>query len=226
MTIDRRATPRIRRRDAEDDEARRVARREAFLEAAVTVIRRDGPDASMEVIAREAGVTKPILYRVFGAREGLLTALGQRFAAELASELDPVLSADDDTRTTLTRGIRAYIDLVDRDLDIYRFLTATMSTELHGSTGGFVQQVAHTISDAMGKRLRIGEPDAGVVESGVVEPWAYGLVGMVHMAGDWWIERRTIPKERLVEYLVTLLWEGLGSTATEGSRSRPSADDT
>ena len=78
MTVDRRGKSRIRRRDIEGDAARRDARREAFLEAAVTVIRRDGAGASMETMAREAGVTKPILYRVFGDREGLLLALGER----------------------------------------------------------------------------------------------------------------------------------------------------
>lgn len=217
MTIDRRAKPRIRRKDAEGDAARRDARREAFLEAAVEVIRREGAGASMEAIARQAGVTKPILYRVFGDREGLLVALGERFAAQLVTELQKVIDSGDDSRTTLARGIRAYIDLVDRDLHIYRFLTARLSTELQGPTGGFVKQIAASISVVMGERMR-----AEGADSGAAELWAYGLVGMVHMAGDWWIERRTIPKERLVEYLVTLLWEGLGAASgTEASHAAP-----
>jgi len=210
MTFDRRAKPR-RRRDAEADAARRDARREEFLVAAVTVIRREGAGASMEAIARQAGVTKPILYRVFGDREGLLIALGDNFAAELVRELDLVLMAEGDSRSTLSRGIAAYVDLVDRDLHIYRFLTARLSTEHHGPTGGFVEQIARTISVVMGERMR-----AEGADSGAAEPWSYGLVGMVHMAADWWMERRTIPKERLVEYLVTLLWEGLGSTGESG----------
>lgn len=221
MTVDRRGKSRIRRRDTEGDAARRDARREAFLEAAVTVIRRDGAGASMEAMAREAGVTKPILYRVFGDREGLLMALGERFAAELMRALDDVLHRGDDGRTTLTKGIRVYIDLIERDLNIYRFLTARLSTELHGSTGGFAQEVARSISVVMGERLRDERTD-----SGAAEPWAYGLVGMVHMAGDWWIERRTMPKERLVEYVVALLWDGLGVTSSsDPTRSRVQGDE-
>ena len=211
MTFDRRAKPR-RRRDVEADAARRDARREEFLAAAITVIRREGAGASMEAIARQAGVTKPILYRVFGDREGLLLAVGDNFAAELVRELDLVLVAEGDSRTTLSRGITAFLDLVERDRHIYHFLTARLSTEHHGPTGGFVEQIARSISVVMGERMR-----AEGVDSGAAEPWSYGLVGMVHMAADWWMERRTIPKERLVEYLVALLWEGLGSTG-EGGR--------
>ena len=44
----------------------RENRRETFVDAAISVVRRDGRGASMEAVAREAGVTKPILYRVFG----------------------------------------------------------------------------------------------------------------------------------------------------------------
>ena len=32
---------------------------------------------------------------------------------------------------------------------------------------------------------------------------------MVHLAGDWWVERRTMPRERLVDYLAGLLWHGM-----------------
>ena len=78
-----------------------------------------------------------------------------------------------------------------------------------------MQQIAASISVVMGERMR-----AEGADSGAAEAWAFGLVGMVHMAGDWWIERRTIPKERLVEYLVTLLWEGLGAASgTDPGRS-------
>lgn len=41
-------------------------RRRELLEAADRVVLRDGPQASMNAIAAEAGITKPILYRHFG----------------------------------------------------------------------------------------------------------------------------------------------------------------
>ena len=50
-------------------------RREQLLNAADRVVQREGPGASMNAIAAEAGITKPILYRHFGDRNGLIGAL-------------------------------------------------------------------------------------------------------------------------------------------------------
>src|SRR6266511_236767 len=53
----------------------RMARRLELLEAAIEVIRREGPTASMDEIAAQAGITKPIVYRYFGDRAGVYQAL-------------------------------------------------------------------------------------------------------------------------------------------------------
>ena len=68
----------------EDRHHQREAKRARLLEAAITVVRREGPGVSMDEIAREAGVTKPIVYRTFGDREGLTQAVADRFASEIA----------------------------------------------------------------------------------------------------------------------------------------------
>src|SRR5687768_17898518 len=64
----------------------RQARRDALMDAAVEAIREHGPNASMEDLAKSAGVTKPILYRHFGHRDGLTAALATR-SEEHTSEL-------------------------------------------------------------------------------------------------------------------------------------------
>ncbi len=180
-------------------------RRQAFLDAAVTAIRRDGAKVSMEVIAREAGVTKPILYRIFGDRDGLLQALGENLAAQVLREVTTALErAGDDPKEMLRTAIAAYVALIDDDPDVYRFVTE------HSTPGsnltGLAAEVARAIAVVMGEQLRQRDLD-----SGSAEPWAFGIVGMVHLAGDWWVRTRTLPRERLVTYLVDLLWDGFGS---------------
>src|SRR5689334_25296093 len=96
----------------------RESRRETFVDAAIAVVRRDGHRASMEAVAREAGVTKPILYRVFDDRGGLVHAVGDRFAAELNDVLAKALAAGDgiawdDPRGVLRATIDAYVALID-----------------------------------------------------------------------------------------------------------------
>ncbi len=175
------------------------------------MVRRDGHTASMEAMAREAGVTKPILYRVFGDRNGLLEAIGDRFADELTAILDAVLAGGPgeekqaaDPHQILRSAIDAYLGLVDRDPELYRFLTARLATAPSQPIATLADQFARSIAVVLGEQLRAVHAD-----SGAAEPWAYALVGMVHLAGDWWVTRRTISREALVDYLVVLVWDGL-----------------
>lgn len=188
------------------DRQHRQLRRDGLLDAAVVAIRERGPDVSMEDLARAAGVTKPILYRHFGHRDGLTAALASRFAEGLQSTLQAALAAGTAPRETLVATIDAYLAFVEQDPDVYRFLVRRVMAEpVAGvSVANFLDQVGAQVASALGEQQRL----AGV-DSGGAEPLARGIVGMVHHAGDWWLERRTMPRGRLVEYLATLLWGGM-----------------
>jgi len=207
----------------------REARRESLLDAAVAVVRREGHTASMEAMARESGITKPILYRVFGDRDGLLHALGERFAAELTTELTAALDGQlaaggseeapaepAEPREILRSSIDAYLGLIERDPELYRFLTARLAVDPTQPITSLADQFARTISIVLGDQLR-----AVGADSGAAEPWAYALVGMVHLAGDWWVNRQLITRETLVTYLVQLVWDGLSALVPAEDLGRP-----
>jgi AcrR family transcriptional regulator len=196
-----------------DRDARRAERRAGLLDAAVEVVRREGPGVSMETIAAEAGVTKPIVYRHFGDRHGLVAAVAERFAHDLLAELRSSLARETDPRELLAGTIDAYLAFVERDPNVYLFLCQRVPSESDAASQfhGFVRQIASEVAVVLGERLR-----AAGADSGPAEPWAYGLVGMVQLAGDWWIERRSLPRARLVEYLTRLVWDGLDAVAGAG----------
>jgi AcrR family transcriptional regulator len=192
---------------------RRLERRDELLDAALQVVRRDGPGASMDRLAAEAGVTKPILYRHFGDRNGLVRAVGTRFAEELRRELESALRSERGPRELLSATIDAYLSFVERDPQVYRFLVHRAAGDQYTAAAltEFVQQMSQEVAVVLGEELRrVG------ADSGGAEPWAYGIVGMVHAAGDWWVERRPMPRARLADYLVTLLWGGLAGLGLRG----------
>ena len=193
----------------EKTEEERQARRDELLDAAVEAIRRHGPQVSMEDLARAAGVTKPILYRHFGHRDGLTAALGTRFAEGLQATLQSAMAGGNGARETLVKTIDAYLAFVERDPEVYRFLvrhlTATPPDD-ELSVGNFLRQVGNQVAVVVGEQMR-----AAKVDSGGAEPLAHGIVGMVHAAGDWWLERQTMPRERVVQYVVDLLWGGMAT---------------
>lgn len=166
----------------------------------------------METIAREAGVTKPILYRFFGDRDGLLRALSERTADEVDARVRSALSTTggtvDDPREVLRSTIAAYVSIIDTETDLYRFVTDRSGTAVGPAIGGLSAEIARTVALVLGEELRARGRD-----SGAAEPWAYGIVGMVHLAGDWWVRTRTLPREQLVTNLVDLLWDGFAGLA-------------
>jgi AcrR family transcriptional regulator len=162
----------------------------------------------MEAIAREAGITKPIIYKHFGDRSGLAEALAADFVDSLLGELGEALGRDAPPREILRTTVDAYLAFVERDPQIYRFLVREALTPADTATGetmsGVIREIGRQVALVVGEQLR----GAGL-DSGPAEPWAFGIVGMVHLAGDWWVERPTMSRATLTEYLTELLWHGM-----------------
>lgn len=185
----------------------RAERREALLTAAVDVIRRAGAAASMDEIASAGGVTKPILYRHFGDREGLLQAVADRFADELVARLEASIAAVDDLEDKLRNTIDAYIAFIQEDPAFYAYLgeRATISSPV---LMGVVDRVAALIAREIGDQLKSLGADTGAAE-----PWAYAIAGAVHLAGERWVANPTMSRKRFVDYLVALMWQGMPAYA-------------
>ncbi|MEA2498639.1 MAG: hypothetical protein QOH26_1044, partial [Actinomycetota bacterium] len=201
------SNPRRRRDPAR--EARRAERRLELLEAANRVVKRDGPLASMSAIAAEGGVTKPILYKHFGDKGGLYQAIAEFYVRTLMERLRDALRSEDDPHALIRRTIDAYLTFVEEEPEAYRFLmhrAISERPEAEATVSQFIRQVATEVAVILGDELR----RAGI-DSGGAEPWAHGIVGMVQLAGDWWLGNRTMSRERLVEYLDQLLWSGFSS---------------
>lgn len=174
------------------------------------VVRREGPDASMDRFAAEAGVTKPILYRAFGDRAGLHQAVGEHVFATLGDQLRAALAqVDVSPRQMVTNAIDAYIGFIEREPALYAFLTTVAARGTRRQTVDvYAARATSQVARVLGEALRgLGR------DSGAAEPWAYGIVGMVVMAGGWWLERQTMPRARLVSYLSDLVCDGLPGTA-------------
>jgi AcrR family transcriptional regulator len=185
---------------------RNGARRAQLLEAADRVIRRRGPDASMDEIAAEAGITKPILYRHFGDKDGLYAALVERYMQALYREAEQAL-AEANPRRRLAAAVNAFLEAVEREPEVFRFVRrlTTERREAAEVAGAYVAGHAATIARATRQDLeRLG------LDADAAEPWAHGIVGMMQFVAAWWLDARDVPRERLVEQFTTLLWDGFG----------------
>ena len=163
----------------------------------------------MEHVAARAGVTRPIIYRHLGDRDGMAAAVADEVATRLRAELQDALSRPLPPRDVLVAAVDTFVGFLEREPEVYRFLLRGPAHR-SGDVGSFLQQVSQDVAVVLGEQLRMRGLD-----SGAAEPWAHGIVGLVHSAGDWWIERRSMPRARLVEYVTSLLWSGM-SVIDEG----------
>lgn len=98
---------------AESDIPGLPSKHAAILDAATRVFLDSGYDAaSMDAIAREAGVSKQTVYSHFGGKEALFGAIIREKCDEL---LGPIIKAEahiDDPEATLTGMARRFLDMV------------------------------------------------------------------------------------------------------------------
>ncbi|MEU1804574.1 MULTISPECIES: TetR family transcriptional regulator [unclassified Streptomyces] len=197
----------------EDHQQQAAARRrKELLEAADRVVLRDGPEASMNAIAAEAGITKPILYRHFGDKGGLYRALAVRHTDGLLASLRNALDAPaPDRRGRVAATLDTYLAAIEARPQVYRFLMhpADQGQQQEQEQGFDVGHHSAPLLRRMGDEL--AKVIADRVELGpggeeVARIWGHGIVGMMHAAGDWWLRERPCSRERLVRHLTDLLW--------------------
>jgi AcrR family transcriptional regulator len=88
-----------------------VRNRERLLEAAKGVFSAGGPNASLEGVAREAGVGIGTLYRHFPTREALFEAVYRREVDQMAAYAI-ALSRDEDAVEALRRWLHRAVDMI------------------------------------------------------------------------------------------------------------------
>src|SRR4051794_23021189 len=100
----------------------RTARRAELVEATLRALRRHGAGVGIGEVAAVAGTSKTVLYRHFADREELYLAVCQRVAERLVDELRAAVGNARTPRGMLSGAIDAYLQLIERDPEVYRFV--------------------------------------------------------------------------------------------------------
>ena len=169
----------------------------------------------MTDMAREAGITKPILYRHFGSKAGLGGAIAERFAELLFAELATSGFSVDRPREWIAGAIDSYLRFAEKEAVIHHFLYRQASREapeVRTALDGFCAQIAEQIAAILRVQL-----SAARLDTAPAEPWAHGTVGLVRAAAGWWLDTRSMPRQQLLDHLVTLVWKGYASVPSAGA---------
>jgi len=195
-------------------EHRRAERRAEMVQAAMDAVRRQGAGVSVAEIAAAAGITKPVLYRHFTDRADLQRAVGEQAAELLFARITPELTQEREPVEQIRGVVDAFLAGIEAEPELWQFV---VHHPVERAAGADVAEdtrarIAALLATLMGDRLR----ELGL-NSGGAEAWAHGLVGMVESAGDWWLERRTMSRSTLTDYLTTLIWGGISGVVASAA---------
>lgn len=207
----------------------KIARREELVDGTLAAIRARGRDIGMDEIASEIGISKTVLYRYFADKNDLTNATMTRYVeTTLAPRIYFAISGDLDEYHLTQAVIRAYVETVATDPEVYLYVMANNAGSNRDVVAESERMIAELLATVLGERLRLREMDSG----GSV-PWAFAIVGAVQLATHWWISNKSMSAEDLIDYLVMMTWGGIhgvatadGSPAKFKSQPHPLVDDT
>ena len=152
-----------------------VRNRERVLEAAKAVFSAGGPEASLEAVARRAGVGIGTLYRHFPTRDALFEAVYRREVDQL-SELAEQLKGTANPVDALRNWLRSNVQLVatKKGMIAALALVAQSSSELYAYSFDRLTRAVGTLLD---RAVAAGEIRADIGAEDVIR----ALVGMCYM---------------------------------------------
>jgi AcrR family transcriptional regulator len=161
---------------------------------------------SMDAVAREAGVTKPILYDHFPSKHDLYLALLDTDLTSLHDNVRRALDAPTGNRERIRASFRAYFDFVDEHAEGFRL----MMQETVGAEDDFRQHVeafrALILSDVADLIERESTHRLDRVHAETV---ALGLIGMVENVARRELGSGAEARQAALETLVQLAWRGI-----------------
>lgn len=203
-------------------EVHRQQRRKELVESAIRTIRTRGAAVGMDELATDAGTSKTVFYRHFSDRHGLYQAVADRVDELILRDIGTVLGAntkgsglgalDLDPRSVIRAAIDAYLRLVERDPELYRFIVSApiVGTDKTGNAAEAVATATGKISGQISELVSVALVDRGN-DPAPARLWGQSLVGLVRAGADAWLAGLAgdFTREELTEQLTDLAWSGV-----------------
>ncbi len=158
-----------------------IRNRERLLEAATQIFSAGGPQASLEAVAREAGVGIGTLYRHFPTREALFEAVYRHEVDHLA-ELAAQLAGEADTVEALRTWLHANVRLVATKKGMVQGLQLVAHGSAELKTYSF-ERLTGAVGLLLGRAVAAGELRADISPEELFRT----LIGIFYSQGtdDW-----------------------------------------
>jgi AcrR family transcriptional regulator len=180
----------------------RPVRERQLLELAEALFAERGyARASMDELARRAGVTKPVVYELFGSKDGLFGACVDRSIERLAADISTAVRAEDAPEARLRAGGLAFI----------RFAAANRVAWDLMSMGGSFEEKARAVRSSQADLIRelMAEMARDDVDQRELEVAAHAVNAAYEGVAHWMWAHPEVPIEQIADWIADLLIPGL-----------------
>ncbi len=186
-------------------------RREQLIGVGRRLFAKKGYEAvSVEEIANDAKVSKPVVYEHFGGKEGLYAVIVDREMNSLLSRIVSSLTGDH-PRQLLEQAGLALFDYIEDETDGFRILVR--DSPVSQSSGSFASLIVEVATET--DHILAAQFKKRGYSPKLSQMYSQMLIGMVALTGQWWLDVRKPRKDVVVANLVNLAWNGLSHLDSE-----------
>jgi AcrR family transcriptional regulator len=185
-------------------------RRAAILDAAMNVFADRGYHAaSIDEIAREAGVSKALIYEHFASKQALWASLLDTQAAEIFRRLAAGAATAEPGEVRLRSGVDAFLTFVEERRGAWRMLFREAADP---EVAAFLDRVRSQVAGVVAALIAAepaASPDDRADRRQSIEMLAEQLVDAVQALANWWADHQEVPRAELVDAVMDFAWIGL-----------------
>ena len=195
---------------------------EQVLAAAHTLFAERGFAAvTMDEVAAEVGVTKPLLYNYFGNKEQLYIACMKRSGDALVAMILETVGDASSPSEALNDGLRAFFAFLDADRAAWAVLfddTLPHSGVLADGVAQYRGSLTELVSESLLAQLPAKRRAAARIE---VEALSAALLGAAEALARWWLRTEEIGANDAAELLISTIEPGLHARSGSPASNPP-----
>lgn len=179
---------------------------------------------TMDDVAADAGVTKPLLYAYFGNKERLYLSCMERAGDAMFATVGAAVSDATSPADALRRGLHAFFAFVDEDRDAWRVLfdeTLPAGGEIAARVAEHRERLLALVAQTNLARLPEQHRATAKTE---VEATSVALLGAAEALARWWLRTGAMPAVDAADLLIATAEPGLRARAARPRTASPESE--
>jgi AcrR family transcriptional regulator len=174
--------------------------------------------ASIDDIARSAGISKALIYEHFASKQALRSSLVEAHVNAISARLAASAATGQRGEVRLRAGVDAFLGYVEENRQAWKMLFRDAADpEVHAILERTRSQVSNVVATLIAAEPTRPNPQA---HPEAIEMLAEMLTGALQALANWWTEHTEVPREQLTDRATDFAWLGL-QRIRAGERTKP-----